>query len=441
MWHQALCRVYGVMRVTDYENQYLPRALVNALGFDYDNLQANLAQLRYLINSYAIRANRIAVPNDMAYMIRHAWLEAGVYTDSNAYKAQLYVFNMRAFYMYDEVTDGPNTATLISPWATGEVTEPTPGDNTFINKLLTLTDIQEFSDKLLNAVLQSESFGITTGDIMKAFGRSNLMALAEISEDYKVVPKYEEEVLMQIENLDRLDMGLEAAMLALPITQDTSISSDGYIITPSVLKLQQSLGSTLTYDPSPLTGAAKLTCDRLLNFHHNDVTPDDAIVASRITLGLNRQGSIMMYTQGTSPNTYVCADIPILSVGSEWCFGVFVTHVDDFDTGKPAVVRWRIPFAFDAADDIWVAMRNYGLISKFDWAPAITGFYAKTTNISSISSTKRQFTMSEVQNFNDSRDIDNFAILSADSIARMHEVALLSLFDSPKIQLMSIRGV
>lgn len=52
---------------------------------------------------------------------------------------------------------------------------------------------------ILEVLLASESIGIMSGDILKAFNTAALIGLKDIDEDYHIEPTYSAEVLSQID--------------------------------------------------------------------------------------------------------------------------------------------------------------------------------------------------------------------------------------------------
>lgn len=72
MVYYRAVRAYGAMFTFNTVNRYAPKALVEALGFDYEDINSNLATFRYAINAFAARINAYAVPTNMPLFKRHA---------------------------------------------------------------------------------------------------------------------------------------------------------------------------------------------------------------------------------------------------------------------------------------------------------------------------------------------------------------------------------
>lgn len=413
MWHQLLCRAYGCMRRTDYENLYIPRALVNAMHFDYDDLNTNLAQFRYHINTLALRLNSLAIPNDMAYVTRHAWLTSGVYKDGESNKSQMYMFTPTYFWQYTETTT-PNSLKAVRPNRE--------------NNLIRLVDIMNFTDKLLNAVLQSESFGVTTGNVVKAYGRDYLLRIAEISEDYTVIPEYSQEVLSQIENLDIV----RAYVQGIDLTQDTTVAGDNWILSLNSNKTGNwNISAEVENGYSALMEMANLTGAKFINFHKDMVTPSDIMVASRLTSRL----SDVEYTLSTNN---LGIQVTPEAIGSEVVVGGQITtmlqnatnpYVVDLYLGNGTTGTNADPGVLNPQ-----ALNGLCAIQQFDWHPE-TVFATKVALTQHTTMSKFILDSSDQNSvvLNDTRDIDNFTIANVNTVSRLHEVALLSLFASPRI--------
>jgi len=74
-------RVYGCMRGVSPVNRYYPKAIIEAMGVDYDSINKNLDDFRAAINTYAQKLKALVVPNGMSYMAKHQWMVSGLYKD------------------------------------------------------------------------------------------------------------------------------------------------------------------------------------------------------------------------------------------------------------------------------------------------------------------------------------------------------------------------
>ena len=248
-------RAYGLLRTYSAVNRYLPKALLENIGFDYDNLYGQMANLNYWLNSYAYKLGALCVPGSMSYVTRHFWLNSNVYTDAPDLKAQLYAFYPSCYYVYDEM-NGPGKLTKKS--------YPTK---------MTLDDIMRIGNEILDPILASEDLNIMSGDVLKAFGADKVIKISPISEAYTVQPMYNEEVLIQIENA----LVFPSHLIDIPdITQNSDVNG-GYLLQP----ITGSMG--ITDSATHLIESLGVIPDKhIINMHYPDVSPEMMMIATRL---------------------------------------------------------------------------------------------------------------------------------------------------------------
>lgn len=278
-FHSWMRRVYGVALTYSNTNRYFPRALVRAMGVDFDDLQRNLADFRQYINTYAIKASALAVPSKMSIMTKHYWMSEGLYYDSNQDKPQTYIFNPLGFYEFKLTEDATPHGTLkfkpmFAQWSSDGVFEGfTPGALT--KAPWKLKDFIDYGDSLLSPIISDEDFGIMSGDTLKSFGIGGCYTLPVTEETYTVVPSYSPEVLDQIQNATFIGMPDINSMI---IDQDVNIGAGWIISNPKFTHpwVQGVPGHELP-------GQNAFLVDRFLTFEHGDITPEQTMEASRWT--------------------------------------------------------------------------------------------------------------------------------------------------------------
>lgn len=374
---EAWCsRLYGLARVYSSVNRYWPKGVVFGCHVDFDDLMTHLADLRYYINSYVVRANQLAVPEGMPIFYRHLLLNGGIYKDKKSDKAQMYLFNPRFIYVLNET----ETPKRLDPVAINNAVG-TGSDN-----LLTVADIMGIGDRLLSAVLTSEDIGIICGDIMKKF--TNYIKLAEVPVDYTVFPDYVEEVSSQIQNCRLVGDILVSAPDKLGyIYEGTTIGVDSGM-------LYQQL---VTLNPRPtLNLGHPLSLDKDMA----EIEPKDVVEATRLlTSGIVTWSSDTLKFQSL-----------ICECGSEVCTKMFLIALDG-NSGVPQVVSTIVSNGVAAA---------YGFpydISCFDKHPILIRMAADSA----------QGTI----NFDYGRacyDYDNYTIIGRTGLRKLHETALFGEF-------------
>lgn len=91
-------RVYGTCMTYAYRNRYFPRALVEAQGIDFDDFMEHIADYRARLNILTAKIASLAVPADLGYYKRLAFMFSGYYFDENTPKAQTYMYVPDGYY-------------------------------------------------------------------------------------------------------------------------------------------------------------------------------------------------------------------------------------------------------------------------------------------------------------------------------------------------------
>jgi len=376
MLYNFLVRAYGVMRLYNQVNRYTPKMLVQAMHLDFDDLNKNLANFRYKINYFANALASFAVPATLPYITRHQWLFQDVYTDEPDFKSQLYMFIPECLYKWNEKVVSPGSAEVpgyLSPVLIGGYTNPNNND------LLTYSDISQMIDQFLSPLVTSEDFNIMGGDIIKAYGLNNCLVIHEIDENYTVIPVPEETALKQIENsncFERVD-------LSGNITQ----SADGAIICTPGLTLRDV--DRREYD--------------ILNFHQDIVTPEDIAEATRLM---------------SAPD-----DVN----GGFWSFGSELPVKTEYYTINPSSSS-----GFDKVSLGDGYRVNLNSISNgYSSFCTVSNFYRHP--ITAVYEFETSTTDSATNFYGYFGNLDNYTFIDPNTLSKMHETALLSLFDVPQL--------
>lgn len=379
-FHSFIKRVYGVARLYTPTNRYYPSTILKSMKLDPEEIYANLANLRSYINMYAVKLGALCVPSDMDYYSRHSWLNEGLYVDSMSNKAQTYYFMPEGYLQFDNTSSTGSSLT----WQSYLHMQMSGQEVDTVN----LTLLFNLGNRLMDAVMNDEDFNIMSGDILKAFG-DRIVKVDTIPEDYYVLPVYSEEVLSQIHNATICTDNLNT----YTISQDVNINQ-GYIT------------SELTFKAEDVTNAwpAFINSSRFVNMMKDEVTPGDTMVATRLAIcGCGSES-------GTGP-------IQLSYYGSEVVTSARVFLVTNAQVNDGVLVSQRLQ---DNADTNRTfnpdVVLNLIYVPQFDWAPQVWCINQSTP---------------DGRKLLPAFDVNNYTIVSPESLARMHEVAMISLFDVP----------
>lgn len=282
-----LKRIYGTFLTYSYTNRYIARSLVEAQEVDYVDMQANLSDLRQLINTLVVKAGSMVVPAIFPLYQRHYMMYSDYFTDNDSDKAQMYMYMPEGFYKFALDSDGAGMLQAMRFTRT-TMKSVQMSDQRNTGHLLKITDLRYYGNELLNVILENEDMNIMSGDILKAYGENGVYKLTLIPEDYTIMPKFSSEILDQINNATLMGRtgGFLHASDPEPSFEAISIKQAG----ASTLGLPHSYitQSYNTYIVSkdkiiqkPLDQV--FNSNKLVNFDHGNVTPADTMVATRLT--------------------------------------------------------------------------------------------------------------------------------------------------------------
>ena len=383
-------RVYGCATLYAQGNRYLPRALVECQGVDYDDVYSNLANFRYGINALIAKAASLAVPATMPIFLRHAFLFQNVYIEGPSIKDQMYLLNPDGFYQFsfDAEHAGMLTYFPLADFKTEEA----------VDKLKT-SHMLKFGNLLLDALVMNEDINIMSGDILKAYG-GNIIKLAPLPEIYPLTPVFNAAVLEQFKNAT-VFMGENIHNLHIK---------------------QNSTKAYLESQPMWTTNAAietkypSLTVEnqkKLMSYYKGRrilstiaPNPDQNVVIEDTRL----MASLDPNTATESTANILCGSEIVVDL-KYWTYLYSSTGTVTLSVGRVysslLVTADTMPTRFSA----------FARLKHFKYCPAICA------NIVDGVNTTREIYF----------DVDNFAILDYQTLYKMHETAILSMLNVASI--------
>lgn len=395
-----LQRGYGTMNLYSHANRYLPKALLTAMRIDFSDAQQSLANFRYGINSLIYKAASLACPANMPYFKRLAFLFSGLYSEGESVKSQLYLNVPAAFFKYSD------TAT-----ETGGSLQYTP----FPSDAMTVKQLIEFGNSLLDPILSSEDMNIMSGDILKAYG-DNILKLAPVDENYVVMPIPDLTVLEQMQNADLINTVSTAR-----IVQNTGTASSGPYLNAEVY-LENKATSDSTWFPQIIYKSVQ---NHMLTTILTHPEAPDVIERTRGMVAINAELDSENHTRYrvlSGSDIYTSAYIYKYEYNSSNALelGVYRIRTDNYmpedDTSTSGVTRL-------SQYEQW--HKIHCLAENFKFHPRMMYFQGITR--------AGNPPVADFEYMDMALDIDNYAIISKVDLMRMNEAALLSLLAVPSI--------
>lgn len=190
LFYTYCIRIYGYNSTYSGMNWHMPQAMYKAMGLKIDS-KTDWNGFRIWLNRWAYKLSQLYVPKDVDYFKRHMFMSANVYLDSPSPKAQAYMFTPTHIYQWKS---GGTYGTKLEPVVI-------PGSLLSSGTEATLEDLQNFGDSVLDALLSDVDVKEFSGMFLRTFGSDNCIALSTIDEQFRLVPQYVPELLLQIHNL------------------------------------------------------------------------------------------------------------------------------------------------------------------------------------------------------------------------------------------------
>lgn len=376
----AMKRLVGCVNRADAANRYVPEDLVAALGFNYSELQKNVADVTSYLQTYAARLSSFYVPADMTFLARHSTIFSNIYMDKASYKSQFYAYNPTGFYKFVE------TATPNEP-AELQYTRWSLATNMGVNEIYTM------GESLIRPLVASGDVNQISTDIYNAFLNRGFYTVADIPMYYMVTPVYDVEMLNQIQNAT-----LTGQVDTDKITQDVDMG---------ILKFNPKV-----YGASNADDAIPYLHDILLSVQYDYTDAPHVMTSTRLALNV--------YFDSTNNM------LRIRSCGSEWIETAYIWHhiwsdneltLQRLDMDRNVQVVDMESSKVDFSD-FTSYVEPLAVFNTFDFHPVV---YTWTQN----SGSKAIFSS---VSFN----YDYITVLDDNEIQKLHYAALLSEFFVPQ---------
>nr|AVA30677.1 capsid protein [Picobirnavirus sp.] len=179
-------RAYGCMKKFSHYNKYLAKSLVNACGFNYEDLKDGQADFRTNLNTYIEEVRRsFNIPADLNWTKRSQFISKNVFTDGLGKKFQMFVFQPTHFFIFDATAASGSALALRSA-------QPT----------MTRQMYFAYLEQMVSALRADTDVARMSGDILRAYGQSSVLTFELLDENYETDILYSQEVVDQLHNAE-----------------------------------------------------------------------------------------------------------------------------------------------------------------------------------------------------------------------------------------------
>lgn len=398
-FHHCLVRLYGLLNIRSQVNRYYPEAFFDAHGVDYLDLATQMADFRAYINWFAVQIGSMCIPASIPYTKWMTEFFDHVYQDAEDVKSQTYIHIPDRFYLYEGFASDRGgqlvpTALFAPKLAAADR-----------SKFIKLKDLQSFGRAMISKIVPDEDCGTMSGDILKAFGADNVWKTFMIPEDYSVFPIYSDRVLNMINNTTAADWFAQPTGGAFDSSYNIiSDANTVEIIYAPVLDTSRMLVPEAGFWGGSVP----------VNLFWDSPTPEDTMVAIQSTV---RLASVQLSSDKGSITSLSTSFLPTML-----CTGVYVlTAVQGYPT-YPCSVTPVMHITCPSTSVVDSTAQAIGIAR-------LTNF--KAFPITIVASDEIADTYYSQVAY--AGDIQNYTLMSAYDLEKMHYSALLSLFNVPQM--------
>ena len=438
-------RALGMLNTFSPLNRYYAQYAMESAGFNYDDLFHNAAELSFFLNQTAAKMRSLVLPKSIAYYQRHSALSDNIYADADDARAQTYQFVPAGWYVWTEPTSGdvtnhklwhlsfhPNPGITDNPSTRSSDNESRYAQRPDRGSLLTLANMREIMDGILEPLLLSEDFNIMSGDILKAFGSDVIVGVSEVPIGYTIAPVYDEDALDQIRNaiILTLNIQIDAATGSTPAKEFDIVQEDGLY---------------LYYSP-------KYSCTELfvrkpiLDYAHGLPSPARNLAATRFTVSprsIHYHAAQVMRNEGGDLSASLLCELTFSQIGTEVITSAWTSQIA-FEKNGAGIYQPRIDFKS-------VRSTNPVLVINGTVSDTLTQYYARLSSVTRTAvfhSHPQQYiaaaeltapvpsdeapvttaTAVTTKPIGFIGDFTNYCVLERSDVEKMHEAAVLALF-------------
>lgn len=227
---EAIKRVIRTAATYNPVNIQLPKAVLRAMGFDYDEIINHLPQYREAVNKTLTAMRYLTIPYLTQSHSLRMNLNHFIYRDADDPKSQNIVFVPEGFWKWD-LTAGTST---------------TPSDLLFVrlgatgaNSTHCLSDVKTLLSTLLESLLYDETGQRIHGDILKVWGDKLILGGDPIKEDETQEFKFDPYILYMLHNATihhgigatdpKIEWVIPAGSTSPTIRQSVHVDTFGYL--------------------------------------------------------------------------------------------------------------------------------------------------------------------------------------------------------------------
>lgn len=408
-------RAYAAANTYSAKNFAIGAPLLEQLGFNSTDVRQNLANFRTMYNLILNQVNVYALPAEISLILRHVWMASSVFKDHEGEKASLIAFVPELF-----LRASGDTTKILPIWLS----------NDQYKDGLTTAQYFELAQNMLDGLRNDPYAAIISGDIQKFLGAGTPSILPVLETNSMLNITYSEEVMTQIENANILGDAFFSNDAAIRyLGEDQTDQGQGAIII-GVNSITQRFPDRFISDASTkwsnnnafkTNDFIRRASNFLVNMPTDTPSPDEVMVATRLSAcaPIRSHNAAGAYFGTVYKHLYAC--------GTE-----VVTTVSAFNVAekRQAITRGMDPIYKHTPDGVDRVALFWDTLFQWDWHPNV--IIVNPADLTT-SNPPAYYTW-------ETRELYNYAVVSIDTIANMHNVAAINEFGLLQFLAYSSRG-
>jgi hypothetical protein len=168
-----------------------PRAIVEAMGFDYDDLIRRKSEYVIRLNEEISKYNTFGVLKSFDVFGRQYSMFKNIYIDEDSDLAQIYIFKQVNYYLYEDVNS--KASYVQTPWTNYAISQSD-------HQLTTIGELINMIDTAIERWRGSQDFYYITGTIARAYPSAETMVIDSIQLEDVIDPLTDDVMMMQLMN-------------------------------------------------------------------------------------------------------------------------------------------------------------------------------------------------------------------------------------------------
>lgn len=416
-------RFYKYLRMYSRFNRAIPDYFFEAEGVNKGSFDQNTTDYRSWYNNFILKCSTLSLPGNLQFFKNIEDMFSGVFIDEDSERAQFTVFTPHAFYYYDELGENGGQLIPIIPGYSRKTTisnktlAATPQHSNDWTELgapfvsegyLTMKQIMDIGDKMVESLLRSEDICRISADVYKAYGPEKLVQFTMLNEDDMLPIYYSPDMNRMIENailigrpeIDTITTAAPSSDLiyAPVITQDPTLDAGNLEFDIYGMRQMGDRNGTLQ---------SYFNQDYIYNVHEDiDITPDVMIDLARWTPTVR----FASYASSTNAST-----VHVESCGTEILTEAKILWVDN--DGSVMSVNINSSCITDTGRDIKDIFHALAMANAFHYFPRVAP--ALTLAVS-----HEEFCIDMIS-------YDKYAVVPQKDIKQIHDTYLITQFQVP----------